>query len=231
MVISSLDTFDRAVLLWNTWGKNISRNNMTFVVENGINNANESQANIPILEVIDFSNHTTKELRYRYSQYKWMHAILMSIQLDAFDWLILLDDDTFIIHNAMKNLLMEYNQSESLLIGKMGLGCDYLCGGAGFALSVTMVQMLKKYEEKLLQSFFLSINTIDKFYSDIILSHFIRHEHIGKLKARTEFKNYSPQRSLIWYTNHNITPSAVVSFHRIHDVSEYRRTYKYYYLT
>lgn len=224
-VITGSEYHSRSRLIQDTWSKDLGIGSIEYITDS------ESNSDIKYVNAIQFNNTISMNAnyKYRYSQLKWLYPIL-SFKYHSFDWLVLLDDDTFIIDTALRSLLSEYNSSQPYIIGKMGQGCNFLCGGAGFALSFELVSILRdNFASQLIHTFTISLQSEDHFYSDVILSHFIRRHHIAIQRGREEFKNFSPAICLNWYIKNNVSPSQVVSFHRIHNKTEYVRIYRHYY--
>jgi hypothetical protein len=85
--------------------------------------------------------------------WKYIHFIYnMEIQ-DKYDWYIFIDDDTFVFENRLKNLLINYNSSENYYIGYeldhiKNDFCLYMSGGAGYAISNGLYNLIYNYVRK-----------------------------------------------------------------------------------
>jgi hypothetical protein len=228
MIVTGGSREPRAKSIWDTWGKRI-QNEILFITDH------DSNLTLPFLKVMNISDDIPQHLKYRQSQMKWFYGLDFACKsLHDYDWLFFLDDDTFVVDYAVRNLLAEYNSSEAILIGKVGEPtCHVLCGGAGFALSQRLVKnLIKTYRRKLLQAFVSVVNSSNSSvsaYSDVILSTFILAHRIGTIIPRVEFKNSPPKIALKWYHMNNRTPSAVVTYHYVHG-SVYEDLYRHYYL-
>jgi hypothetical protein len=177
---------------------------------------------------------------HRRSQLKWLDAILyMKNRLDT-HWLVFLDDDTFIIHSAMCEILQEADYSSNLIIGKSGASCHQLCGGAGFALSRIFIKNLNNQREKVVDAFFTGyfVKKKNKILvdSDVVLSNILKNEMLpGLFVRRNEFRNYPPSIAKKWVRKQNnkstsaIVLEPIVSFHKI-EIPLYLKLYDYFYV-
>lgn len=72
-------------------------------------------------------------------------AFFRNLNTDA-DWIVFVDDDTFVFPNRLRTLLADYNSSEKLYIGKLLDGpIPTMSGGAGFALSSKLYSEMQTY--------------------------------------------------------------------------------------
>ncbi|XP_012272775.1 beta-1,3-glucosyltransferase [Orussus abietinus] len=130
---------DRIPVILRTWAKYAS--NIGFFT----NEADKNLSNAYIVPNTDHG-HCAKS-----------HSILRIandlMQKKSFDWLIISDDDTIFSFSRLLRLLTCYNPSEAIALGErygfrvwnnnyLTGGYDYLTGGAGLALSATLVQRL-----------------------------------------------------------------------------------------
>jgi len=71
--------------------------------------------------------------------------------LDNYDWIVIIDDDTYLYVNRLKNLLEEYSSSDYVVIGKLLTHLDntewgkYFSGGAGTIISNATYNLLYKH--------------------------------------------------------------------------------------
>lgn len=220
---------NKSNVVWKSWVQHVCPPNRVLFITDG-----------PLIESLPFPSYvaynisvnTTAKDHYRMSQLKWMFGILNSssiLPVEPYDWLVLVDDDTFVIHSSLQDLLHEYSPEEPILIGKRGADCHFMCGGAGLAMSYKLVQNLVSVSSSLEASFLHGVGKDRKIYSDVVLTHVIRSLKLGKLIGRTEFKNFSPEVALKWYTRMGLPPSLVVSFHHIDSEVEYLQIYSHYY--
>ena len=83
----------------------------------------------------------------RYYQY------IRETDLSAYDWIMFVDDDTFIFPKRLENYLTTHDASKSLYIGRsITWPINFMSGGAGFALSKVAYSELKDYLTNSLQS-------------------------------------------------------------------------------
>ena len=76
----------------------------------------------------------------RYYQY------IRENDLSAYDWIVFVDDDTFIFPKRLENYLATQDASKSLYIGRsITWPIKFMSGGAGFALSRVAYNELKEY--------------------------------------------------------------------------------------
>jgi hypothetical protein len=226
LMITGDAMLSRAEIVWNTWGKTIQKDYFLILSDSSKN------LSMPVVQVMNISASLPSERRYRLSQLKWLLGLKMMKSRD-FDWLIFIDDDTFILHNSLRKLLSHYNSSEPLLIGKAGEpACHFVCGGAGMALSQKLVHLLNTNYSRQFESEYSAIihSNSTYFHSDVIISHFIHKHQVGKIIHHEEFKNFPPDVGMKWYQSHNRTPSPVVSYHRL-SPEQYSSFYSIYYPT
>lgn len=263
IVITGRSYEDRAELVWLTWGRRVpSPHKLMFVSEPA---ALTTVGNGPLEEAkysytfdskpermipLRFSNGTERyrvidvihEMPpYRRSQLKWLDAILhlgLSGNAQPFegtDWYVFLDDDTFIHHDAMLQLLSEYDASAPLLIGKGGKDCYKMCGGAGFAISRSLLRGLCDSKGALVEAFFAGYHSNGelKHHSDVVISNFVLDKKViggGEFIRRLELKNFSPAVAAKWLIRqggYNST-GLFVSFHKIEDSEDYIELYLYF---
>ena len=223
MIVTGAAKRNRAEVLHRTIGQHVDASDkMVFI-------SDEESSVLPMHKVISIPNGTAELRAYKMSQLKWVQGIILSYSLQPFDWLIFLDDDTFIILDSFKAILSAYNPSESLIIGKKGVDCHLICGGAGFAISRELLKRFHSRLKDLEQHFDDALRRAENYQSDVILSHYVVNRGLGKLIHSPRLKNFPPAGSLLWHNNHNITPPAIASFHRI-DPEEYVALYKHYYV-
>ena len=85
--------------------------------------------------------------------WKYIHFIYNMKSILNYDWYIFIDDDTFVFIDRLKNLLENYNSSENFYIGneldhiKTDF-CLYMSGGAGYAISNSLYNILYKYVQE-----------------------------------------------------------------------------------
>lgn len=265
VVITGAATVDWAELMFLTWGKAIKKpHRLLFVADSwmrpGSKDYNYSFLNLPNSMIpIHYSNSETaaKEHRvggmteYDRSQLKWLDAIIyLGEELEIAsssgrsiknitDWYVFLDDDTLMIPSGIKALLSEYDPKQSLLIGKGGKECHKLCGGAGFALSVAMMNNLYARSTELVEAFFteyvsghgLFDSDATKHQSDVVLSNYIlQHDNLGRFIRRQEFRGFDPTAAARWVVKqHGSNAKAgTVSFHKLGSAAAYRQVFQYF---
>ena len=81
--------------------------------------------------------------------WKYIHFIY-NMNIPYYEWYIFIDDDTFVYHNRLKNMLTQYNSNENYYIGKeldhiKNEFCLYMSGGAGYAISKPLYLLIKEY--------------------------------------------------------------------------------------
>lgn len=158
---------ERGIHVWNTWGKIIQAPHYFIFASDEIR---------PKYPMIAASVGTD----WASSQGKWI-SVILDERFD-YDWYFLLDDDAFVVHQNVVNLITNRNPNEPILIGQMK--CDYLCGGGGALISRTLVQELNSYRHRL--------SPIIPGYYDIILSHLIKDENLGVLEHNDDFHSQPP---------------------------------------
>ena len=189
--------------------------------------------NFTSFAVLEILNSWSRSQVYRQSQLKWIRALLLCDTFPEFDWLAFVDDDTFVIHNAMREMLQLHNSNTSLLLAKKNGGLS-VCGGAGMILSKRMVQKLTNptHRLQLIHAFESAVNDVgnNRFYADVVLSKFIRDNNIGKIINIRELKNEGSRVIMGWYRQHTeVNRSGVITYHHVSNSSEYRTLFEHYY--
>eukprot|EP01041_Mallomonas_annulata_P002857 gene2857-5617_t len=199
IVVTGSNRHERASLVWNSWTKNVCAPHHVKFITDGSKNRTLTY---PSLIAYELQANASVLVHYRKSQFKWFYAINIAQNWNiSFDWLYLVDDDSLVLHHSLVDLLNEYNSSEPILIGKKGNDCDIMCGGPGLALSRPLLQILSNHMKSLQDLFESGAGPHKKIHSDVVLSHFIRDNKLGKLVHRIEFKNHPPKVSLRWHYN------------------------------
>jgi len=185
VVITGQQTINRSLLLWKTWGRLICHPDRIIFITDG-----PLSHDPPFSTIIayDIGQNATLSEHYRRSQLKWFHA-LFNVNLSIyFDWLVLVDDDTFIITPSLSDLLQDYDPDEPMMIGKKGADCHLICGGAGLVISRNLVSLLILNKSKLQKSFEIGEGIDKKIHSDVVLTHFIRANKLGKKRIYLLFQ-------------------------------------------
>lgn len=204
-IVSGVAMIHRAKTVFRTIGSVIPTGHITVLTERF---PERTHFDFPILEVMNISASLPVLARYRLSQMKWMHGLEAARPLldppASLDWLVFMDDDTFLIHHALQQLLAAYDPKNSLLVGKFGEpACHPMCGGAGFALSRGLLRKLltQPLWRELQQYFSRAVGQHNyaaakntppassssssaaalPFHSDVLLSRFVR-DHRDKLQ-------------------------------------------------
>jgi len=81
--------------------------------------------------------------------WKYIH-FFYNMEIPHYDWYVFIDDDTFVFHERLQNILKSFNHLENYYIGKeldhiknaFGL---YMSGGAGYVISNSLYAKLHKY--------------------------------------------------------------------------------------
>lgn len=69
--------------------------------------------------------------------------------LNGYDWVVIVDDDTFVVPRRLEAYLQTLDATRPLYVGATCTdGWDYMSGGAGFALSATLVSRLRSYVQE-----------------------------------------------------------------------------------
>jgi hypothetical protein len=193
LVISGVDKMDRADTIWKSLGQVLPPGRLAVVSERV---DGDFPYDFPLVEVMNLSKSLAPNLKYRHSQLKWLYSILNSSQFDPFDWLFLMDDDTFVIHSSLQQLLASYDSSDVLLLSKAGEpACHFVCGGAGMAFSKGLVHRLvtdpilsvaltHRFEQTVLHD--KRPGTL--FHSDVLLSRFL-HDYNEALVSNSNRKS------------------------------------------
>lgn len=242
LVITGQAYKHRAHTIWATWGPSVSKignDSLLFISDSGISGSiDSSRGHItdmpPTLNVIDNLDSLSPLQRYRRSQLKWMRALILSDSFEPFDWLIFLDDDTFLIHHAMREILQRYDPAISLMLARKN-GNFSVRGGAGMVMSKGMVLELTSSQHRfnLIQAFETAVKNMKDstgYYADIILSKFIYGHNIGKIVNLRELKSEGTHVISEWYKKHPETnKSAVITYHHVSNRAEYLALYHHYY--
>lgn len=92
--------------------------------------------------------------------WKYIHFIYNMYNIINYDWYVFIDDDTFVFIDNLKKLLKNYNYLDNYYIGYeldhlQEDFCLYMSGGAGYAISNGLYNILYKY---------VRVNGINKSY-------------------------------------------------------------------
>jgi len=90
-----------------------------------------------------------------------------NIDLENSDWIVFVDDDTFVFPSRIRSMLETYMASEQLYIGKLLNGpIPTMSGGAGFCISKALFREIQAYvREKPIQ--------LNYIYSDVSIAQWI----------------------------------------------------------
>jgi len=112
--------------------------------------------------------------------WKYIHFIY-NMDIPNYDWYIFIDDDTFVYHNRLENLLSQYNSNENYYIGKeldhiKNDFCLYMSGGAGYAISKSLYSLIKEYVKKIgiNEAYYPLINLKEQFCDDLCIGIWIQ---------------------------------------------------------
>lgn len=249
-IITGQNSNDRSQYVFESWVQYVCTPHRVLFVTDG---PLRMKPPFPYIVAFNLPKNATNREHYRNSQYKWLEAIVHAAS-EVFDWLVLVDDDSFVIHHAMLHLLHGYNPAQALLIGKRGSDCDKVCGGPGLLLSRELVRKLTSDNttlSRLRSAFVTGVGPHRKRHADVVLSHFVGSAHgngigkgngtgvwsgvgVGRLVHRNELKNFPPSSHSRWYTSAQPRLREqlrrVVSIHHLaNDVSVYRTYARWYY--
>jgi len=137
-IISTCDKYldTRVKYQMDTFLKNVDKNDIYYLTSKP--NIDKRQFGWNCMD--DEKNITWKYIHFIYN----MHNIL------NYDWYIFIDDDTFVFENRLKTYLSEFNKNEYYYIGyqcehENWTLCNYLSGGAGYAISNKLYNEIYNY--------------------------------------------------------------------------------------
>lgn len=243
LVITGQANLHRARNILSTWGPSVGKTNndsVVFISDSNIRGARGNSsvalplgAYLPTLSVLDVMDSWGPPQLYRQSQLKWLRALMLWEAFSLFDWLVFLDDDSFVVHPAMRQLLQMHDPGSAVILARKN-GNISICGGAGMVLSKGMVQKLTSltYGPKLVLAFDSAVNDLrnNRFYSDVIFSKFVIEHELGKIVHVREFKNEGSRVIAAWYRKHpSVNKSTVITYHHVSSRAEYLALYRHYY--
>lgn len=139
-----------------------------------------------------------------------------------YDWYVFIDDDAFVFPDRMYKALEKIDKSQSLYIGIVMShlkNLDFMSGGAGFILSNTAYNLVKKYvrntDMKIVQQ-----HRTEMFYGDVSMGQWI-HNINNKGKRLIELK---PDILKLSYEPHQNEDElkTFLTFHYLKEESQYR---------
>lgn len=120
--------------------------------------------------------------------------------LDDYDWVVFVDDDTFVFPERLEPYLATLDKERSLYVGTpCNDGWVFMSGGAGFAVSAALVTRVRDY---------ISTKTQDKLHvsewSDKTFGHWV-HEARGEYGPEPRFRgDYNPEYFATCFTCHYV---------------------------
>jgi len=155
--------------------------------------------------------------------WKYIHFIY-NMDISNYDWYIFIDDDTFVFHNRLEQMLMQYNPTENYYIGKehdhiKNEFCLYMSGGAGYAISKSLYSLIKNYLKKIgiNEAYYPLIHLKEQFCDDLCIGIWI--QEIAKENIIKQINNDLFHIDLKADVNTAITIHKVIS----------KEQYEYYY--
>uniref|UniRef100_A0A0K0EUU4 Glycoprotein-N-acetylgalactosamine 3-beta-galactosyltransferase 1 n=1 Tax=Strongyloides venezuelensis TaxID=75913 RepID=A0A0K0EUU4_STRVS len=130
------NTYKRAIHVNETWGKKCTK--IIFV-------SADPKSGLPIVDL-----NFTAGYKYLWQKTKKTLAYLYKTELDNYDWFLKADDDTYVIMENLRFMLLAYPSSIPVYFGckfKPYVKQGYMSGGAGYVLSR---RALKDFNEKAL---------------------------------------------------------------------------------
>lgn len=112
--------------------------------------------------------------------WKYIHFIY-NMDIHNYDWYIFIDDDTFVYHNRLIQMLNKYNSAENYYIGKeldhiKNQFCLYMSGGAGYAISKSLYSLIREYIKNIgkNEAYYPLINLENQFCDDLCIGLWIQ---------------------------------------------------------
>lgn len=133
-VILSCKPFLKTRAAWqqNTWLSKVPQDSYMFLT----GAIGSTEPNVVNTNLAD--SHETCPKRY----YQYIQQNTMS----KYDWVVFVDDDTYVFHERLKKLLEGLDPSKRHYVGNVVTWpVMYMCGGAGFALSRAAYAALREY--------------------------------------------------------------------------------------
>uniref|UniRef100_A0A1B6MEE4 N-acetylgalactosaminide beta-1,3-galactosyltransferase n=1 Tax=Graphocephala atropunctata TaxID=36148 RepID=A0A1B6MEE4_9HEMI len=237
LVLTTKETFKKsAEAVKNTWGKRC--NTLIFV-------GNFEDSSIPVEKLVsDEGKLKNWELMKAAVRHVYIH------HLETHDWLLRVDDHTFVVVENLRHLLSKYNSSDALYLGcrfKKYVKQGFMSGGAGYVLSKEAV--VRMVREGISQEI---CNTGNEGIEDVEIGKCMEKLGVTPVDTRDSlgrgrFFPFSPETHLIpgtikedsWYwdmvyyppnTGFNCCSDSAISFHGIGHQAMYVMNYLVYHL-
>ncbi|CAF0819941.1 unnamed protein product [Adineta steineri] len=138
-----------------------------------------------------------------------------SIDKNEIQWIMVMDDDTFVSPLNLELLVSEYDPQYSLIIGQSTCGVGF-CGGAGYVISKKLFNQFPSFIKKCRPSFGMS-------QSDQFVPYCIKKRISVEFINRKEFNSQPPDyySTELGYKDHPDGFGRAVSFHYIRSAEKY----------
>ncbi len=197
-----------------TFGITLHPSRIVFVGETS------SDSRLPIYDVV--TSETPRPVNRAGSMQKLARGLVMLVQMiaqssykDEIQWIMVMDDDTFVSPPNLELLISKYDAKRPLMIGQSTCGVGF-CGGAGYAISRALFNQFPSFIEKCQPR--PGVSESDQFVPQCIMSK-IQVEIIN----RKEFNSQPPDfySTEDGYKDHPDGFGRAVSFHYIRPASKY----------
>lgn len=149
--------------------------------------------------------------------WKYIHFIYNMENILNYDWYVFIDDDTFLFFDKLINLLSKYNKNENYYIGheldhiKRDF-CLYMSGGAGYAISNSLYNIIFKYVKETGIN-----NSYEHWCDDLCIGLWI-----NKLKENNIIHQIDNRNFHIALHNSDNEFHDAITFHKVMDEEQYK---------
>ena len=149
--------------------------------------------------------------------WKYIHFIKNMNNILTYDWYIFIDDDTFVFIDRLEKLLNNYNPSELYYIGHeldhiQKEFCLYMSGGAGYAISNSLYNLIYNYINKIgiNEAYYPIINLKEQFCDDLCIGLWI-----NELKNEHKINQINNRNFLIDRHNNDFDLNNAITVHKV----------------
>lgn len=149
--------------------------------------------------------------------WKYIHFIYNMENILNYDWYVFIDDDTFVFFDNLINLLSKYDRNENYYIGheldhiKRDF-CVYMSGGAGYAISNSLYNIIFKYVKETGIN-----NSYEHWCDDLCIGLWI-----NKLKNNNTIHQIDNKNFHIALHNSDEEFKDAITFHKVMDEEQYK---------
>ena len=158
--------------------------------------------------------------------WKYIHFIY-NMDIPHYDWYIFIDDDTFVFHSRLQNLLSTYDHKQCYYIGKeldhiKSEFCLYMSGGAGYAISKPLYSLIVNYVKKngVSNVYYPIIHLKEQFCDDLCIGLWIQ-----EIKKENNNININQINNDLFHVGLETNVNTAITIHKVTS----KEQYVYYY--